>query len=246
MRVGIKTDQKLSLVLGENIRCSSPLNFSAQQQRAYFDGFGITAAAAFSFMRLVEPWEYSNTALIDWPTAGVNSAVDSFPFRHHSVAHTAWSAAETGCRRLHGKHYRWNYLVHGRRRGSTVNGASFVKWIHLRRFPVRIAKSVALLLLQRKDAFRAGEHPISRGEPKINKPYDKTKLCKTLIMFRMSILMCRGHCGLMEDVSQRRECLTLVCVAVVSECIFFFLLNYLTITDLIKHWCMVSRSLHWF
>lgn len=102
-----------------------------------------------------------------------------------------------------------------------MNGASFVKWIHLRRFPVRIAKSVALLLLQRKDAFRAGEHPISRGEPKINKPYDKTKLCKTLIMFRMPILMCRGRCGLMEDVSQRRECLTLVCVAVVSECIFF-------------------------
>lgn len=80
-------DQELAFVLW-SIRRSSPLNFSAKQQRAYFDGFGITAAAAFSYTRLAEPWEYSNTALIDWPRAGFNSAEDSFPFRHHSLWHT--------------------------------------------------------------------------------------------------------------------------------------------------------------
>lgn len=79
-----------------------------------------------------------------------------------------------------------------------LDGAGSMKWIYLRRVPVRIAKSVARLLLRAKYAFRAGEQPISRGEPKINKPYDKTKLCKTLIMLLISFffffLMCRGHC----------------------------------------------------
>lgn len=39
------------------------------------------------------------------------------------------------------------------------------------------------LLLRRRDAFRGGARAISRGQPKINKPYDKTKLCKTLVIF---------------------------------------------------------------
>lgn len=66
---------------------------------------------------------------------------------------------------------------------------------------MRITKSVAKLLLQRKYAFRAGEQPISRGEPKINKPYDKTKLCKILIMFLISNPNDQGTlCGFVEDV----------------------------------------------
>lgn len=86
---------------------SSPLNLSAKQQRAYFDGVGITAAAAFSFMRLAEPWEYSNAALIDWPRAGFNSAggLVSIP-TSLSVAHTAGSAAEMRSKRPHGQDNR--------------------------------------------------------------------------------------------------------------------------------------------
>lgn len=57
---------------------------------------------------------------------------------------------------------------------------------------MRIAKSVVRLQSQRKYAFPAGEQPISRGEPKINKPYDKRKLCKTSIIFLISTIIRRG------------------------------------------------------
>lgn len=134
LRVQSPTSPSLDQLMGFFLRTASlfpfrrrppsPLNPSAEQQRAYFDGFGITTAAAFPFIRLAEPWGYSNTALIDWPGAGFNSAGDSFPFRHHSPWHThtrslthshthtlgltAWSAAGM----KYGKHKQWNNIQH--------------------------------------------------------------------------------------------------------------------------------------
>lgn len=64
---------------------------------------------------------------------------------------------------------------------------------------MRIAKSVARLLLQRKYAFRAGEQPISRGEPKINKPYDKTKLSG---LPRLCAALVNYHAGLHPEAAE--------------------------------------------
>lgn len=63
----------------------------------------------------------------------------------------------------------WNSLLGERRvcRGSTVNGEPLINGFSLRAFQSSAARS----LLGRKDAFRGGEEPISRGQPKINKPY---------------------------------------------------------------------------
>lgn len=118
---------------------------------------------------------------------------------HSTQTHTLTYTPHSFCRLLRcgrtENTNRWNNLPPICWWGSSSYRSQLHQWIYyLRRSPVRIAKSVARLPLQRKYAFRAGEQPISRGEPKINKPYDKTKLCKTSIMFLISTLWCLKGC----------------------------------------------------
>lgn len=183
-----------------NIRCSSPLNCSAKQQRVYFDGFGT---------RRQRPPSPS----CDWPSRGniqyspdwlaqsrcqQRNALISIPdisprarARTHTNTRTHTHTACPDCRdetTATGRKIRplIRFFPRGRRWRSPADGADFVKWMYVPRLPVRIAKSVARLLFQRKYTFRAGEEPTSRGQPKINKPYEKTKLCKTFILWPLT------------------------------------------------------------
>ena len=112
-----------------------------------------------------------------------------------SVAHTAGSAAEMRYKRPHGQDNRWNNLLQECWvcRGCAVNGAGSIHGYISGGFQSATRYQPRDCFCRGKYAFRAGEQPISRGEPKINKPYDKPKLCKTFLMFPKSILMCAGR-----------------------------------------------------
>ena len=156
---------------------SIPLSFSAKRQRAPFDAFVVTVVTAYSFKRLVEPWEYSKLLLVGCRFLQYWECI--LLLRHHTVVWTAdadgWTGTEYFIEDNYKRHCHFTYVPCRR----SLQSSPLSSWIftEILGYSQSIWTQVVGSFLQRKYALRSGEQAIIRDQPKINKPYDKTQHC---------------------------------------------------------------------